>query len=52
MLVSAGLVTLLNRLVGNTMPFVATLIKMLVDTVLFFISYTIQREWVFANKKK
>jgi glycosyltransferase involved in cell wall biosynthesis len=52
MLVSAGLVTLLNRLVGNTMPIVATLIKMLVDTVLFFISYTIQREWVFANKKK
>ena len=51
MLVSAGLVTLINHLLGNTAPFIATLIKLVVDTVLFFISYTIQREWVFAAKK-
>ncbi len=51
MLVSAGLVTLINGLLGNTAPFIATLIKLVVDTVLFFISYTIQREWVFAEKK-
>lgn len=51
MLVSAGLVTLINHLLGNTAPFIATLIKMVVDTVLFFVSYTIQREWVFAAKK-
>ena len=51
MLVSAGLVTLINRLLGNTAPFIATLIKLVVDTGLFFISYTIQREWVFSAKK-
>ena len=51
LLVSAGLVTLINHLLGNTAPFIATLIKMVVDTVLFFVSYTIQREWVFAAKK-
>ena len=52
MLVSAGLVTLLNRLIGNSLPALATLIKAVVDTVLFFISFGIQREWVFAQKKK
>lgn len=51
MLVSAGLVTLINGLLGNTAPFIATLIKLAVDILLFFISYTIQREWVFAEKK-
>ena len=51
MLVSAGLVTLMNHLLGNTAPFIATLIKLVVDTALFFISYTIQREWVFTTKK-
>ena len=52
MLVSAGLVTLINGLLGNTAPFIATLIKLAVDTVLFFLSYVIQREWVFSNKHK
>lgn len=52
MLVSAGLVTLINGLLGNTAPFIATLIKLVVDTVLFFVSYTIQREWVFAEKNR
>lgn len=51
MLVSAGLVTLINHLLGNTAPLIATLIKLVVDTALFFISYTIQREWVFSAKK-
>ena len=51
MLVSAGLVTLMNHLLGNTAPFIATLIKLVVDMALFFISYTIQREWVFTTKK-
>lgn len=48
LLVSAGLVTLINHLLGNTAPLIATLIKMVVDTMLFFISYIIQREWVFS----
>ena len=51
MLASAGLVTLINSLLGVSLPGVATLVKMLVDVCLFFISYKIQREWVFADKK-
>ena len=51
MLVSAGLVTLINHLLSNSLPIIATLIKFAVDTCLFFISYQIQREWVFSQKK-
>jgi len=47
----AGLVTLINGLFANTLPIVATVIKFMVDTCLFFISYGIQREWVFAQDK-
>lgn len=50
MLISAALVTLINGLFANTLPIVATAIKFCVDTVLFFISYSIQREWVFSDK--
>ena len=50
MLVSAGLVTLINGLLANSLPIIATLIKFAVDMVLFFISYHIQREWVFSQK--
>ena len=52
MLVSAGLVTLINHLLSNSLPIVATVIKFCVDTCLFFISYQIQREWVFSQKEK
>lgn len=51
MLVSAGLVTLINGLSANSLPIIATVIKFAVDMVLFFISYYIQREWVFSQKK-
>ena len=51
MLVSAGLVTLINGLLANSVPIVATVIKFAVDTMLFFLSYYIQREWVFSQKK-
>lgn len=50
MLVSGGLVTLINHALANSQPGLATGIKFLVDTVLFFISYHIQREWVFNQK--
>lgn len=50
MLVSAGLVTLINHLLSNSVPIIATLVKFVVDTCLFFISYQIQREWVFSQK--
>ncbi len=51
MLVSAGLVTLINELLSNSAPIIATIVKFVVDTCLFFISYQIQREWVFSQKK-
>ena len=51
-LISAGLVTWLVRLIfGGTATLGATLVKFVVDTILFFINYNIQREWVFSNKK-
>ena len=52
MLVSAGLVTLINHLLSNSVPLIATIIKFCVDTTLFFISYQIQREWVFSQKEE
>ncbi len=50
MFVSAGLVTFFNNLCQNSAAIIATLIKFAVDTCLFFISYHIQREWVFSQK--
>lgn len=45
LLVSAGLVTFIFNLIGIN----ASLIKIVVDTLLFLISFRIQREWVFKN---
>ena len=48
LLASAGLVSLLNALIpGGSL--LTTLLKLCVDTFLFFISYQIQRDWVFKN---
>lgn len=49
MLVSAGLVSLIKSAIpgGNI---VSTIVKGFVDTGLFFISYQIQKKWVFKNK--
>ncbi|MDY4105839.1 MAG: bifunctional glycosyltransferase family 2/GtrA family protein [Oscillospiraceae bacterium] len=49
MLVSAGLVSLLDHFLAPGSKLIATLLKVLVDTLLFFISFTIQREWVFKK---
>ena len=47
-----GLVALAGKAAGHAISAgLATLIQIAVMTVLFFISYTIQREWVFAEKK-
>ena len=51
MLCSAGLLTLVDRLLGVTEPTLSTLIKMVIDTVLFFVSYFVQKKWVFSEKK-
>ncbi len=50
MLLSAGLVRLLTILFGNSAIVITTLLKVVVDTVLFFASFTIQKRWVFRKK--
>lgn len=49
MLVSALLVSLIG-MAFKAAPALSTLIKIIVDTVLFFISYRIQQGWVFSEK--
>lgn len=50
MLCSAGCVSLLGALFGTKFPVLITLIKMVVDTVLFLVTFRVQREWVFRKK--
>lgn len=50
MLVSAGLLTLTTTVLAETRPIVCTLFKCLIDTILFIISYQIQKKWVFKKK--
>lgn len=50
-LVSAGMVFLVEKLLAITSPALSTLIKAVVDTVLFFISFRVQHKWVFADGK-
>ena len=50
MFISAGLVTLVSHLLKAT-PFLATVIKLIIDTVIFFVNYRIQQTWVFAETK-
>jgi len=51
MLVSAGLLWCLTKLFGSESSAVITLLKIPVDVVLFLISFQIQREWVFRQKR-
>ena len=51
MFISAGLVTLVSHLLKAT-PFLATVIKLIIDTVIFFVNYRIQQTWVFAETKE
>lgn len=48
-LVSAAVVFLFEHLLGVTSPILSTLIKAVVDTVLFFFSFRIQHIWVFND---
>ncbi len=48
--VSAGLVQLLGSLFSASASWLLTVLKAVVDTCLFFISYRIQRAWVFRSK--
>lgn len=47
MILSAELVDLAAKVI----PINATIIKVVIDTILFFISYKFQQKWVFATKK-
>ena len=51
MLVSGGMVTLLDRLFGVSAPILRTAVKIVVDTLLFVASYLVQKIWVFPEKK-
>lgn len=52
MLISGGSVTLLSTLFSASAPWLVTVIKVIVDTALYFINFRIQREWVFSGKKE
>ena len=49
MLLSAGLVSLIVFLIPGAWE---TLVKVIVDTVLFLLSYSIQQRFVFSSKSK
>ncbi len=49
--ISAALVFGLESLLSITSPLLSTLVKTLVDTVLFFFSFRIQHKWVFNDTK-
>lgn len=51
MLISAGLVSVLSMIFSNN-PEIKTVFKLIVDVVLFFISYRIQQTWVFSTAAK
>lgn len=48
--VSAALVWLLGKLFSTSASWILTLLKAAVDTLLFFISYRIQKVWVFKSE--
>ena len=50
--IGAVSVRLLSALLQTTAPFLNSLLKFAVDICLFFISFFIQRKWVFRKKKK
>ena len=52
MLLSGGMVTLLDKLFGVSAPILRSAVKMVVDTLLFIAGYLIQKTWVFAQKKE
>ncbi|MCM1299519.1 MAG: bifunctional glycosyltransferase family 2/GtrA family protein [[Eubacterium] siraeum] len=49
---SYGLVYIITSWVGTTQSLLQTVYKMAVDIVLFFLCFTVQREWVFKEQKK
>lgn len=52
MLLSGGGVTLFSHLLSAEAAVFVTMIKAVVDTILYFVNFRLQREWVFVGKKK
>lgn len=50
MLVSAGAVYLISLLVGNSENLLYTAIKIVIDSILFIISFRLQRDYIFKRK--
>lgn len=50
--ISAAVVFLIEKVLHIEAPVLSTLIKAVVDTILFFFSFRIQHKWVFNDKKK
>lgn len=50
--ISAALVFLLEHVLRISSPALSTLVKAMIDTILFFFSFRIQHKWVFADDKK
>lgn len=51
LLISAASVTIISSLLNQEKPILITLIKILVDSLLFMFSFKIQRDWVFKKSK-
>ncbi len=49
---SYGLVYLLTAFIPDKLRIIDSLIKIAVDVILFFLSFGVQRDWVFGNKRK
>lgn len=49
--ISAAAVFLLEKVLKITSPALSTLVKAVVDTILFFFSFRIQHKWVFNDRK-
>ncbi len=49
---SYGIVYLLTAIIPDNLRILDSLIKIIVDVILFFISFGIQRDWVFGRKNK
>lgn len=50
LLVSAMLVFIVEQVLHISSPFFSTVAKAIIDTILFFFSFFIQKKWVFNNK--
>ena len=47
--ISYVFISIVSHIFGNSTPLVSTLVRIPGDVILFFLSYNIQREWVFKD---